>query len=49
MTVAGIALLFHVTASHGAQWDGVGAAWMIGMLVDGMLVAWGLYCCFKPF
>lgn len=45
MTVLGIALLFHVCAKHGLQWEGVGAAWMV---VDAILVAWGLFCYFKP-
>ena len=48
MTVAGIALLFHVLAIHGIIWEGVGSAWIIGMLVDALLVALGLACYFKP-
>jgi hypothetical protein len=48
MLILATAVLFHVCAIHGVIWEGVGAAYMIALFLDAVLLAFLIYCIFKP-
>ena len=43
MIICATALFFHVMASHGAMWEGAGAAWMLAAMLDAGLICFFIY------
>ena len=49
MIICATALYFHILASHGAMWEGAGAAWILAAMLDAVLIAFFIWAKYKPF